>query len=93
VSETPPDPPVDPPAGPPESLPPIPQGTPPDDVITALGFVPGDTRAVVITSDGVVAVAASIPDVEDPLDPFAAAEPQKTGAPRPMTKEAHHAHA
>lgn len=70
----------------PEPLPPIPRDTKPDDVITALGFVPSDTRAVVITSAAVVGVAETVPDVENPPDPFAAAEPEKP-APSP-TREA-----
>ena len=49
---------------------PIPPETTGDEVITALGFEPGATRAVVVTSLGVVGVAASIPDLPDPPEAF-----------------------
>jgi hypothetical protein len=51
----------------PMDIPPIPPETTGDEVITALGFAPGDVRAVVVTTHGVVGVAASIPDLPDPL--------------------------
>lgn len=73
-------PPEEPPTEP-EPLPPIPRETPPDDVITALGFVPRDTRAVVITSTAVVGVARSIPDVENPPTAYPG-EPEPTTRPR-----------
>lgn len=65
----------------PLELPPIPPETPATDVLTALGFDPQTTRAVVVTPESVVGVSMSIPDLADPP----AAYP---GEPHPPTEEA-----
>lgn len=76
----------------PMDIPPIPPDTPADDVIAALGFDPAAMRAVVVTSDGIVGVALSIPDVPDPPQAFPG-ELEPEPAPDPPTEEAPHANA
>lgn len=50
----------------PLEIPPVPDGTPPTDVIVSLGFDPAQVQAVVVTGASIIAVSASIPGGPEP---------------------------
>lgn len=57
----------------PMEIPPVPDGTPPSEVIASLGFDPAEVQAVVVTGASIIGVSSSIPGGPEP-DP----EPEPT---------------